>query len=162
MFGWYIVPSIVECCDSNELYRYENLWLAFENHLWLVRCISVFGNRWVWLFEHKWMFRSGNGCSIIGDMEPNSILLSQHYAAIFSCDLGLMMNWMVWRIAVNPFWIVWSNLTVENLLQDLYSMVLNHCAYWHRSGSTLAHLMVCCLTALSHYQNQYWLIICQV
>ena len=28
--------------------------------------------------------------------------------------------------------------------------------WWHRSGSTLAQVMACCLTALSHYLNQCW------
>ena len=32
----------------------------------------------------------------------------------------------------------------------------------HRSGSTLAQVMACCLTAPSHYLNQYWLIIIEV
>ena len=31
-----------------------------------------------------------------------------------------------------------------------------------RSGSTLAQVMACCLSAPSHYLNQYWLIIIQV
>ena len=36
-------------------------------------------------------------------------------------------------------------------------------AMWrHRSGSTLAHVIACCLTAPSHYLNQCWLIISQV
>ena len=36
-------------------------------------------------------------------------------------------------------------------------------AIWrHRSGSTLAQVMACCLTALSHYLNQCWLIISKV
>ena len=36
-------------------------------------------------------------------------------------------------------------------------------AIWrHRSGSTLAQVMACCLTALSHYLNQCWLIISEV
>ena len=30
---------------------------------------------------------------------------------------------------------------------------------WHKSGSTLAQVMACCLTAPSHYLNQYWLLI---
>ena len=30
---------------------------------------------------------------------------------------------------------------------------------WHRSGSTIAHVRACCLTAPSHYLNQCWLII---
>ena len=36
-------------------------------------------------------------------------------------------------------------------------------AIWrHRSGSTLARVMACCLMAPSHYLNQCWLIISQV
>ena len=31
--------------------------------------------------------------------------------------------------------------------------------WWHRSGSTLAQVMACCLTAPNHYLDQYWLII---
>ena len=31
--------------------------------------------------------------------------------------------------------------------------------WWHRSGSTLAQAMACCLMAPSHYLNQCWLII---
>ena len=33
---------------------------------------------------------------------------------------------------------------------------------WHKSGSTLAQVMACCLTAPSHYLNQCWLIISKV
>ena len=28
--------------------------------------------------------------------------------------------------------------------------------WWHRSGSTLAQVMACCLTAPSHYLSQWW------
>ena len=36
-------------------------------------------------------------------------------------------------------------------------------AIWrHRSGSTLAQVMACCLTAPSHYLNQCWLIISKI
>ena len=36
-------------------------------------------------------------------------------------------------------------------------------AIWrHRSGSTLAHVMACCLMAPSHYLNQCWLVINKV
>ena len=34
--------------------------------------------------------------------------------------------------------------------------------WWQRSGSTLAQVMACCLTAPSHYLNQSWLIISKV
>ena len=44
------------------------------------------------------------------------------------------------------------NLTVN-------SLQANDAIWWHRSGSTLAYLMACCLTAPSHYLNQHWLVI---
>ena len=34
--------------------------------------------------------------------------------------------------------------------------------WWHRTGSTLAHVMACCLTATSHYLNQCWFIVSEV
>ena len=34
--------------------------------------------------------------------------------------------------------------------------------WWQRSGSTLAWVMACCLTAPSHYLNQCWLVISTV
>ena len=33
---------------------------------------------------------------------------------------------------------------------------------WHRSWSTLAQAMACCLTASSHYLKQWWLIISEI
>ena len=45
-----------------------------------------------------------------------------------------------------------------------YSYVLRPCdVIWrHGSRSTLAQVMACCLTALSHYLNQCWLMISEV
>ena len=43
---------------------------------------------------------------------------------------------------------------------------LTHCGlvtpYGNRYVSTLAQVMVCCLTAPSHYLNQYWFLICDI
>ena len=38
------------------------------------------------------------------------------------------------------------------------SLAPNDVIWWKISGSTLAQVMACCLTARSHYLNQYWLI----
>ena len=38
----------------------------------------------------------------------------------------------------------------------------NDAIWWQRSGSTLAQVMACCLTAPSHYLNQCWLTISKV
>ena len=46
-----------------------------------------------------------------------------------------------------------------NLINSLWP---GDAIWWHRSGSTLAQVMACCLTAPSHYLNQCWLIISRV
>ena len=45
---------------------------------------------------------------------------------------------------------------------NLNSLRPSDAIWWHRSGSSLAQIMACCLTAPSHYLNQCWLIINKV
>ena len=46
--------------------------------------------------------------------------------------------------------------------QWVKALWLGDAIWWHRFGSTLAHVMACCLTALSHYLNQCQLLISEV
>ena len=48
------------------------------------------------------------------------------------------------------------------MLAAINSLWPNNAIWWHRSGSTLAQVMACCLTAPSHYLNQCWLIITKI
>ena len=43
--------------------------------------------------------------------------------------------------------------------QSTKSLWPSDAIWWHRYGSTLAHVMACCLTAPSHYLNQCWPIV---
>ena len=67
----------------------------------------------------------------------------------------------------------WPITTTQNDTQNIVIGVYNNAvrinSFWpsdaiwrHRSGSTLAQVMACCLTAPSHYLNQCWLIISKV
>ena len=49
-----------------------------------------------------------------------------------------------------------------NCLSMPWKLAPKSMQYGDRSGSTLAHVMACCLTAPSHYLNQCWLIIGEV
>ena len=51
-----------------------------------------------------------------------------------------------------------SGSTVLILINSLWPSVA---IWWHRAGSTLAHVMACCLMSPSHYLNLCWLI-CKV
>ena len=44
----------------------------------------------------------------------------------------------------------------------IYSLWPSDTIWWHKSGSTLTHVMACCLVASNHYLNQCWLIISKV
>ena len=44
----------------------------------------------------------------------------------------------------------------------IYSLGPGDAIFWHRSGSTLAQVMACCLMAPSYYLNQCWLFISEV
>ena len=55
----------------------------------------------------------------------------------------------------------WPNLQMHICIiwpQRVNSLRPNEAIWRQRSGSSLAQVMACCLTAPSHYLNQYWLI----
>ena len=59
------------------------------------------------------------------------------------------------KINIRHVLYVWGNWKI-------YSLWLSDNIQRHRLGSTLSQVMACCLTALSHYLNQCWLIISEV
>ena len=50
-------------------------------------------------------------------------------------------------------------LTNIKMIRSFNSLWLSDTKWWQRSGSTLARVMACCLTAPSHYISQCWQII---
>ena len=73
---------------------------------------------------------------------------------VLKCDLLAFLQ-LHFLMAKSP-----RNL-MPNIFQ-LNSLVPNDVIRWQRSGSTLAQVMACCLTAPSHYLNQCWLIISKI
>ena len=69
-----------------------------------------------------------------------------------------MMEWMsLWDL-------IWCAQVLEMLCfwTLFYSLWPRDAIWWHRSGSTLAQVMACCLMAPSHYLSQCWFIIIDV
>ena len=54
------------------------------------------------------------------------------------------------------------NVSIYNVWLHFNSLWLSDAIWRQGSGSTLAQVMACCLTAPSHYLNQSWLIIIKV
>ena len=63
-----------------------------------------------------------------------------------------------------PQWVkVWILVTAIQIQKHCFnSLGPSDAIWWQRSGSTLAQVMACCLTATSHYLNQCWLIISKI
>ena len=58
--------------------------------------------------------------------------------------------------------IVWNMAAMLPWPYFVNSLKPSDAIWWQRTGSTLAQVMACCLTAPSHYLNQCWLIISKV
>ena len=89
---------------------------------------------------------------------------SPEWPAYRSVNLTIMASDDVWLGAsryLNQCWFIVKWLPVEPI--SLINLLGPSEAIWRqRSGSTLAPVMACCLTAPSHYLNQCWLIISKV
>ena len=61
-----------------------------------------------------------------------------------------MKHGWIFTLSTNSWWC--SDMVVNSLWPS-------HTIWWDRSGSILAQVMACCLTAPSRYLTRYWLII---
>ena len=76
--------------------------------------------------------------------------------AIWAILYYQMTLYAFWRVKYH-IWII-----TESLLKYINSLRPSDAIWRHISGSTLAQIMACCLTAPIHYLNQCWLIISKV
>ena len=73
-------------------------------------------------------------------------------------------KWEMWNIGIGnrqKYDDEW-HINIIDALNILNSLCTSDGIWQRRSGSTLAQVMACCLTAPSHYLNQCWLIISEV
>ena len=69
-----------------------------------------------------------------------------------------IQNWKCQNILHDFLFFCWYNLININAFEIINSLAPSDAIWWQKSGSTLAQVMACCLTAQSHYLNQCWLI----
>ena len=75
------------------------------------------------------------------------------WALLSVCYQYAQINYMIWWVGVDYFH------TIQYYINSLWP---SDTIWRQRSGSTLAQVMACCLTAPSHYLHQCWLIIGKV
>ena len=118
---------------------------------------------WYWVL---WPWWGGWMCRIVTGMTSDVGVLST-YLVIFIILISMFVIILVRNGIHTCHGLVpdCSN-SIANTLELLQSCINSlgpSDAIWrHRSGSTLAQVMACCLTAPSHYLNQCWLIISKV
>ena len=99
-------------------------------------------------------------CTYIVDMVFRSyqyimdILFLCHRNLLWAELIKLLLSW-------NPDSLHSTDDKFKKLWQNI-SLWPSDAIWWHRSGSTLAQVMACCLKAPSHYLNQCWFIITDV
>ena len=91
--------------------------------------------------------------------ETNGVLISTCFT-----KLGGLYGMEMWLIFC-PYNMVILNLllvTVSSIITIFNSLRPSDAIWWHRFRPTLLQIMACCLSAPSHYLNQFWLIISEI
>ena len=112
----------------------------YLNQCWLCTNLTP-RNKFQWNFIKNLPFCSGFTLCIFGRIY---------------CMLGQDWHLKVWCLGVN----VGALWTIDCFGNRVLNSLWPRDMLWrHRSGSTLAQVMACCLMAPSHSPNKYWLII---
>ena len=77
-------------------------------------------------------------------------------------DIYFLLSCILNSMFFNPILIFEFLTNLSTCCHHLNSLWPSDAIWRHRSGSTLAQVMACCLKAPSHYLNQCWLIISMV
>ena len=86
------------------------------------------------------------------------LIMQSGHSFAFSMSYNGMSKIVTW-LDDNFSW--WTNMYFFTKFYELTNPLWNG-SLSLRTGSTLAHVMACCLTAPSHYLNQCWLIISKI
>ena len=117
-----------------------NILFLLQNHC------SSFNHRVVWRFSIWFTFVQTLTKSTLLKCRKQKWPIFQLYIYIY-CDMN--SNWFYWILAD-------QRLFLRNSLWP------SDATWCHGSGSSLAQVMACCLTAPSHYLNQYCFLISKV
>ena len=93
-------------------------------------------------------------------------IVARCLTSLVKLNRPLTMKWLSMVLSLNESR---SHVTEQVSKRDSIQVRLNIISLWpsdaiwrHRSGSTLAQVMACCLMAPSHYLNQCWLVISEI
>ena len=139
--------SAVLLCPSNFEFQdlLIDLWISFQ----FILCFSFVLSCLFFIVVFQWTDHNRHW--------KDSTMSSTHW------DCYLFFNQCQKYHAYLPKCLKWHKHSLPVDVLSLFNSLRPSDVIWqHRSGSTLAQVMACCLTAPSHYLNQCWLIISKV
>ena len=86
-------------------------------------------------------------------------IIDSYIITVRKCSCMKYLNVKMVSIKVNDASVLSFRSNKGWVSQYINSLRPSDAIWWHRTGSTLAQVMACCLTAPSHNLNQCWLII---
>ena len=129
----------------------NSLWLS--DTIWWQRSGSTFD--WIMVCYLSYLIEAGDAY-MHHQLRPSLV-------QIMTCRLFGAKPLSVFEIQTFSFKKMHLKYHLQNVGHSvLASLRPSDTIWWQRSGSTLAQVMACCLTAPSHYLNQCWLIISEV
>ena len=105
---------------------------------------------------------SQKGCNCTATGEWWKKVLSREYSCQLLISISNSFIWVIKMLILKYF--MWLYFRSPRWVSQhcVNSLGPSDAIWLQRSGSTLAQVMACCLTAPSHYLNQCWLIISEV
>ena len=110
------------------------------------------------LYSAMLMMKSWNNSCITGPLWGESSTHKRPVMRNFWCFCGVSLNKLLNKQP--SCWVIWDIMMLT--WKHINSLRSSDAIWWQRSESTLAQVMACCLTAQSHYLNQWWLMISKV
>ena len=121
------------------------------SHQWvLLYVLEYFCHHWVLLAKGQYCFHVFYINGLVYGKNSYSLVLLIAYSLIW--PQGICSHYWLSKGRISSM--VWQLCSAHG-----FSMGPSDAIWWHISGSPLAEVMACCLTAPSHSLNQCWLII---
>ena len=119
------------------------------------KCFHVMMSSWLWRNEHYINISANRRAASRAD----SRLVPSQWET--SLQWNTVSHWLGTNLeSISPELPSGGSIAIVNEpCNNINSLWPSHAICCHRTGSTLAQVMACCLMAPSHHLNQYWLII---
>ena len=156
---WMITTKFCTCINSTAVVACAKMCCSMITRIWLTAIIF-----YIILIVIEKLLVKQIGHMKLGPTEATS-RNPEEQPDKFQLNHTIKQDWNQFRwewVNHHLFKQQWNEIRLHAQFWCLNSLWPSDARWWQRSGSTMAHVMACCLTAPSHYLNQCWLIISEI